>query len=167
MAEFCTHTFRKIISTYKWKNGSSIRSYRLRCKCCGVKWNVYYDIKLGKEVIPSTLSDNRPLNPKRFTPDEVKLVLTDPRSGAELAEIFGVSHQAVSKIRNGLVYKDLWPEIPRVSNRERQRITPPLPKASKVNCRDCVHWWQKKCSLDVPEAGGYFADECSYFEAEE
>lgn len=164
--DYCSHTFRKIVDSYNWKNGSTIRSYRLQCKCCGYKWNVYYDRKLKKEVTPSSMSDHKVLNLKRFTPEEVKLILTDPRPGTELAELFGVTHQSVSQVRTGHAYKDLWPEIPRRGGVKSQRITTALPKAAKSNCRDCVHWWQKQCSLGVPEAGGVFADECSFFELE-
>lgn len=167
MADYCTHTFRKIVSNYNWKNDSTIRTYRLRCKCCGYMWTVYYDKKLNKEVIPEAMSDSRTLNPKRFTPEEVKLILTDPRPGTELAELFNVTPQSVNQVRTGRAYKDLWPEIPRVVPGLRRHKAQVTLRSTKANCRDCSHWWQGRCSLDVPEAGGTFAVECSFYQTED
>jgi hypothetical protein len=167
MADYCTHTFRKIVDSYNWKNGSTIRSYRLRCKCCGYTWNVYYDKKLKKEVIPTAMSDNRILNFKRFTPEEVKLILTDPRAGTQLAKIFNVAPQSINQVRTGRAYKDLWPELPRVLPEVRNYKRGPSVRSTKVTCQDCEHWWQKQCGLGIPEAGGTFAVECSFFEKDE
>ena len=169
MTDYCTHTFRKIISTYKWANGSTIRSYRLRCKCCGYRWSLHYDTVLKQEVQVSKMSDHRPLNQKRFTPTEVRTILTDSRSGAELAEFFGVTHQSISQVRTGKSYSDLWPELPRrgTPSAKPEPVKKEVMESKLLNCRTCTHWWQKRCSLDVPEAGGTFAEDCSFYQVDD
>jgi len=164
MTDHCTHTFRKIIASYNWINKSNIRTYRLRCKCCGYRWNVYYDRKLKKEVLVSRTSDDRPLNTKRLTPAEVRTILIDPRPGAELAKELGMSHQSISQVRLGQAYSRLWPELPRkVSKRPKQG--PAIKEdPNLLSCRTCTHWWQRRCGLDVPEAGGAFAEDCSFYQ---
>jgi hypothetical protein len=168
MADYCTHTFRKIINTHKWKNGSPIVTYRLRCSTCGFTWTVYYDRTLKKEVEVTRMSDSRPLNNRRLTPVEVRTILTDSRTGAELARFFGVSHQAVNQVRTGRAYRDLWPELPRVFPKEHYKKPHVIQvDPTKLQCRDCTHWWQGRCGLGVPEAGGAFADECSFYQKDE
>jgi len=167
MADYCTHTFRKIISTYNWANGSSIRSYRLRCRCCGFRWTVHYDTKLNKEVIATRMSDSRILNQKKLTEAEVKLILTDERSGPALAKLFGVTHQAINQVRTGKTHQQVLPELPRKFPQGHYQSAPGKVESKKLNCRDCAHWWQKRCSLDVPEAGATFADECSFYQVDD
>lgn len=167
--QYCTHTFRKITSTHNWKNDSPIRTYWLKCKCCGHRWIVYYDRELNREVIVEKDSANKILNAKKLTPEDVKLILTDQRSGAELARELGVTHQSVNQVRVGMTYRELWPEL-------KRRIPKPRParrrltasdKISGIDCRNCAHWWQGHCDLDVPEAGGDFASDCSYFNSDD
>lgn len=31
-------------------------------------------------------------------------------------------------------------------------------------CQECSHWWKGVCNLEIPEAGDYFATECSAYE---
>lgn len=167
MADHCTHTFRRVVKTYKWANGSPIRSYRLRCKSCGHSWTIYYDTVQKKEVQVDKCSDGKPLNQNRLTPDQVRTVLLDSRSSCELGRVFGVSHQSISQIRNGQVYKTMWPDIPR-KNQATLDYTGALPGGLAVlNCRNCAHWWQRRCGLDIPEAGGAFASECSCYQEDE
>jgi hypothetical protein len=163
--QYCTHTFRRIVSTHNWKNDSPVKTYWLECKCCGHKWTVHYDRELKREVIVDKDSISRPLTVKKLTPEDVKLILTDPRSGAELAKELGVTHQSVNQVRLGMTHRQLWPElerhIPAPRRRVRRAATPAQPSA--IDCRNCVHWWQGRCDLDVPEAGDDFAAECPYF----
>ncbi len=170
MEQYCTHTFRKIVSTHNWKNNSSIRTYWLQCKCCGHTWTVHLDQKLKKEVIVDKDSINRPLAAKKLTPEDVKLILTDSRSGAELARELGVSHQSVNQVRVGMTHRQLWPElkrhIPAPRPRRRRASIPAPDTALAIDCRNCAHWWQGRCDLDVPEAGSDFAAECSYFKSD-
>jgi len=167
--QYCTHTFRRIVSTHNWKNGSSIKTYWLKCKCCGHKWTVYFDRKLKKEVIVDKDSISRPLAVKKLTPEDVKLILTDFRSGAELARELGVTHQSVNQVRVGMTHRQLWPELKRhvPAPRPRRRRSSTNDEAPAIDCRNCGHWWHGLCDLDVPEAGDNFAAECSYFNADD
>lgn len=167
MADYCTHTFRRIVTTYNWANGSSIRTYRLKCKCCGFTWSVHYDTKLNKEVEVSRMSDNRPLNQRRLTPAEVRTILIDARSGAELARVFGISQQAINQVRAGKAYRRLWPELPRKFPEDHYKTPAEKAESKRTTCRTCTHWWQGRCGLDVPEAGGTFAEDCSFYQVDD
>jgi len=153
MAKHCTHTFRRIISTHNWKNQPYTRTYFLCCKCCGHRWKVYYDTKKNKEV---------PLPPryKWLSTDDVHFILTDPRPGTEIAKILKVTHQTISQVRTGQSHKHLFPELPRSNSSRRSKL---VGKDGK-SCRNCKHWWRGSCGLDIPEAGGAFASDCSYLE---
>jgi len=153
MAEHCTHTFRKIVSTHNWKNKPNIRTYRLCCKCCGHRWKVYYDKKRKKEV-------SMPPRYKWLSIDDIRFILTDPRPGAEVAKILKVTHQTVSQVRTGQSHKHLFPELPRNNSGGK----PKLMGEDGKSCRNCKHWWKGSCGLDIPEAGGAFASDCSCFE---
>jgi hypothetical protein len=167
MEQYCTHTFRKIISTHNWKNNSSIKTYWLKCKCCGHKWTVYYDRNLKCEVMVDKDSLSRPLAAKKLTPEDVKLILTDDRSGAELARELGVTHQSVNQVRVGMTHRELWPELKRRIPAPRPPRRKAVDEAPAIDCRNCAHWWQGHCDLGMPEAGNGFADECSYFKADD
>lgn len=188
MTKYCSHTFRKIVTTYDWRNGSTIRTYRLRCKSCDFTWTVHFDTSIQKEVEVSKMSDKRPLNQKRLTPAEVRLVLLDKRSNRALAKYLSVSPQTVSQVRNGQSYRNLWPELPRIPSthicgpKKTKPKPPPVvkpieprqrapkkvePKKVTLYCKDCTHWWQKRCGLDIPEAGNTFAKDCSFYQAED
>ena len=167
MEQYCTHTFRKIISTHNWKNNSSIKTYWLKCKCCGHKWTVYYDRNLKCEVMVDKDSISRPLAVKKLTPEDVKLILTDDRSGAELARELGVTHQSVNQVRVGMTHRELWPELKRRIPAPRPSRRKAVDEAPAIDCRNCAHWWHGHCDLGMPEAGNGFADECSYFKADD
>jgi len=167
MEQYCTHTFRKIISTHNWKNNSSIKTYWLKCKCCGHKWTVYYDRNLKCEVMVDKDSLSRPLAVKKLTPEDVRLILTDDRSGAELARELGVTHQSVNQVRVGMTHRELWPELKRRIPAPRPPRRKAVDEAPAIDCRNCAHWWHGHCDLGMPEAGNGFADECSYFKADD
>lgn len=154
MTNDCTHTFRRITNIHHWKHKPDLHTYRLQCKCCGYRWNVYFDRALKKEVQLS-LRDF-PSNRRQLTPKEVKMVLEDWRFDDTLAKAMGISRQAIQSIRTGKTYKELFPEIPR--RRVMQR------KQEGNGCTKCKHWHDDYCDLDIPEAGeaGFFM-ECSCF----
>jgi hypothetical protein len=142
-------------------------TYWLVCKCCGFKWKVHYDTVLHKEVTVMRMSDSRPLNQKRLTPAEVRMILLDQRSGVQLGKFLDVSPQSIHQVRTGKAYRDLWPELPRiVPDRQYVKYEKKVDD-SKLSCKSCVHWWQGRCSLEVPEAGGAFAEDCSFYQNED
>lgn len=154
MTEQCTHTFRKITNVHKWKHKSNLCTYRFKCKCCGHRWNVYFD-RVTKKEVQLSLRD-LPSNRRRMTLKEVKMILEDWRFDETLAEVLGVSRQSVQSIRTGRTYKDLFPEIPRRRLMQRQQ--------EGNGCVSCKYWHTDYCDLDIPEAGeaGFFK-ECACF----
>jgi len=154
MAEHCTHTFRKIINTHVWKHKPHLRTYRFRCRSCGHRWNVYFDKVANKEVQLSLRE--LPVNRRRMTPKEVKMILEDWRFDDTLAEALGISRQSVHSIRTGRTYKEMFPEIPRRRLKQRQQ--------EGNGCVTCKHWHGDYCDLGIPEGGeaGFFR-ECSCF----
>lgn len=154
MIEHCTHSFRRITNIYGWKHKPGVHTYRFQCKCCGHRWNVYFDRTNKKEVqIPlRELSSNR----RRLTADEVKRILEDWRLDDRIAKAMGITRQTVQSIRTGRTYKEMFPELP------RRRV---MQKKQEGNgCLTCRHWNDSRCDLDIPEAGeaGFFK-ECSCF----
>ena len=149
----CTHSFRKIISTHRWKTEKDLMTYRFKCKSCGHKWIVYYKKDTEKEIPVYELDSKRI---SRFSADEIKQVLLDTRANGEIAKYWGVSTQAIQQVKTGKSYKHIHPEIPRKESK-------PIPILS---CKHCKFWGNNSCSLDFPEAGGGFADECAYYEKE-
>lgn len=146
----CTHSFRKIVSTYRWKSKKGLMTYLFRCKCCSHMWTAYYDTTIRKEISQFELPKNAPI---KFSEEDVRSILLDTRNDAEIGKYWGVTHQSIQQIKTGKSYKRVCPEIPRR-----------VPKAMPVlSCKQCGFWGNGGCSLDVPEAGDGFADECSFF----
>ena len=117
----------------------------MRCKCCGFKWTVHYDTKLKKEVIATRMSDSRILHQKKLTEAEVRLILTDERSGAELARELGVTHQAVNQVRTGKTHQRVLPELPRVVPEVRNYKRLPIIRSTKETCQDCALYMLVQC----------------------
>ena len=157
MAEQCTHTFRKVVSTHRW-HSKNVMTYWLRCKSCGHKWKVYYDPKKQREIPQS--KQVMPPSRRRLTALEVRLALLDPRSTLAVAKDLGVTHQTIGYIRTGVYRADLWPDIPRQA-RERLRV---VRRTGAHGCKTCEYWSHGTCSFDFPEAGmPGFAEECNYY----
>lgn len=154
MANHCTHTFRRITNIHQWKHKPNLYTYRLKCKCCGHRWNVYFD-RVAKKEVQVSLRD-MPNNRRRMTPKEVKMILEDWRFDHTLANALGISRQSIHSIRTGRTYKDVCPEIPRRRLKQRQQ--------QGNGCVKCKHWHRDTCGFDIPEAGeaGFFT-ECSLF----
>ena len=149
----CTHSFRNIVSTYRWKSKEGLLTYWFRCKSCDHKWTVYYDTINKQELQQFELPQEAICRPVKFSEEDIRSILLDGRNDAEIGKYWGVTHQSIQQIKTGKSYKRICPEIPR-------RAPKRLPVLS---CRQCGFWWGGACSLDVPEAGDGFADECSFF----
>jgi hypothetical protein len=88
----------------------------------------------------------------RFTPDVVRDILESHASGKELAVKHHCSRQAITAVRRGEIYPNLFPDLPR---------------SIGTTCTRCVHWIAGgNCGLDFPEPqheGPRFAAQCSAF----
>jgi len=166
MAEHCTHTFRKILSTHRW-HAKNLVTYWLRCKSCGHKWKVYYDCSKQREI--QLKREHMPPTRRRLTDLEVRLVLLDPRSTAAVAKDLGVSHQSVGYIRRGVCRADMWPDLPRQTSTHvvRKPTARVVRKSNAHGCKSCAFWDKGTCSFGFPEAGmAGFAEECNYYYTE-
>lgn len=76
---------------------------------------------------------------RRFTEKQIVYMLTSTESHNALARKFNASRQVISKIRLGLFYRDVRPDIPR-----------PV-RTVTYSCTQCIHYNQEKCSMEVPE----------------
>ena len=76
---------------------------------------------------------------RRFTEKQIVYMLTSTQSHNALAREFNTSRQVISKIRLGLFYRDVRPDIPR-----------PVRTITHF-CTQCIHYKQEKCLMDVPE----------------
>jgi hypothetical protein len=71
-------------------------------------------------------------NDSRLTPEEmVRRVLSQPPhlSPAQIAELTGIKPDAARRIRLGIRYRDVLPELPRMTLEESRR-----------RCQNCVQW---------------------------
>lgn len=94
----------------------------------------------------------------RRTPEEVREILASREAITALAKRYGCSKQAISLIRTGKAYANLWPEIPR-----RGAVTP-----GALSCLDCLHWrgGDNPCREGVPDASESdlgFANYCEFY----
>jgi len=76
---------------------------------------------------------------RKFTEEQIVYMLTSTESHNALARKFNASRQVISKIRLGLFYRDVRPDIPR-----------PVRTVTHF-CTQCIHYNQEKCSMEVPE----------------
>jgi hypothetical protein len=76
---------------------------------------------------------------RKFTEKEVVYMLTSTQSHGVLAKELNASRQVISKIRLGLFYRDVRPDIPR-----------PV-RTVTYFCTQCIHYKQEKCLMEVPE----------------
>ena len=89
---------------------------------------------------------------RRLTRDQVRYVLESALTDRAIAKELGVVHGVIGNIRNGKTYGELFPELPRRTNRR---------------CATCIHWMDSNCSFGFPEPkkeGHLFAALCHYFE---
>ena len=74
----------------------------------------------------------------------------------ETAALAGVDRDTVRRIRFGLKWTDVLPELPRID-----------PATWAAHCSDCVHWdADGRCMLGIPECkseGGNWARGCAAF----
>ena len=100
----------------------------------------------------------------RRTPEQVRKILTSRETLTALAKRYGCSKQAISLIRLGKAYANLWPEIPR-----RGAPAPATPGApGALSCLDCLHWrgGDRPCREGVPDASESdlgFANYCEFY----
>lgn len=95
---------------------------------------------------------------RRRTPEEVREILTSRLSLSAMAKRYGCSKQAISLIRAGQAYGDLFPEIPRRSATTQ----------GPLSCLGCISWrgGESPCAEGQPDASERdpgFANYCEFY----
>jgi hypothetical protein len=88
---------------------------------------------------------------RKLSRDEAIAVILSPLPQRELATIYGITRQAISRIKTGQQYRDIYEEI-----------YPPR-KGPLLHCVECLHWRRDNCGLGFPEAGETFASDCAAY----
>lgn len=132
------------------------RKRRIECTSCGLRWTIW----LGDRPIPGGQGPRQrgkglPPAP-RLTEDQVREILLDEtRTLGQLARAFGRTGEAVRKVRVGLSYAHVLPELPRKG----------APRVAAFTCHDCDHWGDG-CLMRLPDPsleGIGFAEDCVLF----
>ena len=94
---------------------------------------------------------------RTLTEEQIVEILTSWESSTILAREMGRNPSTIRSIRNGLSYKDVRPDIPRVKSSE-------IPSQSRF-CSDCIHRLNGKCTMGFPESerNAKFAQLCNIF----
>ena len=135
----CKSTDVKVIDSRHCTDGRWRR--RPRCGVCLERWTTY---------------ESTGRNHKRaLSPAEAAEVILSKKSTVTLATEYGVTHQAISRIRLGQVYAEVHSLLGEQGHR--------LPSHSKKLCIDCLHWGRYGCSFGFPDAGDDFATDCDLY----
>lgn len=100
----------------------------------------------------------------KLTPADIIYILQSDKDNHTLGQEFGVTRQAISLVRNGKLWMDIAPEIPRIPVRLRNTVPKARLVASK-HCHNCVEYRRGECSYGFPEAidEPEFAAACSLY----
>jgi hypothetical protein len=80
----------------------------------------------------------------------------------QVAELIGCTGETVRKIRCGLIYWDVSPELPRFKEGKRLK-----PAAEQRSCGWCEHWAHGRCGFGIPDPlteGLGFAADCDLYQ---
>lgn len=91
------------------------------------------------------------VNKTKLTPADVIYILQSTESNQSLAKQFNVTRQAVSLIRNGKLWTNVAPEIPRIPVRVADTVRKDYLQNAK-HCSTCTEFINGKCSYGFPEA---------------
>ena len=122
-------------------------------RVCMERWTVY-----KQEAEPKPVSVRRKDGKSKtdacrtLCRDDVVAILMSKEPQRILAARYKLSRQAISLIKLGYTYKDIYEELQ-------------LPEQNKVQfCCNCLHWNRESCGLGFPEAGERFATECVVYQ---
>lgn len=132
------------------KTARGMRRRRYECQCCRYRWTTF--VTNGKESAQQHPGVNKGNTAqRRLSREEAGAVITSPLPQRELAVIYGITRQAISRIQTGQQYRDIY-----------QEIHPPR-QGPILHCVECLHWRGEGCGLEFPEAGGDFASDCAAY----
>ena len=101
---------------------------------------------------------------KKLTRQDIIEILLSDQYNDVLAERFAVTRQFISSIRNGITWKKVAPDIPRIPVRIKESVRRDFID-KKPNCQNCAEWNGSECSYGFPEAidEPYFAVGCDLY----
>jgi transposase-like protein len=124
------------------------RRRRWHCNQCRHRWTTF-------EEHAAPARERRKPRPRvkgsrSLTNAEAAAIMLSTATSRELAVDYGMSHQAITAIRAGLYYRDVYAAL----------------GLNRNECSAC-RYWSKGCSFGFPEAGGDFSKHCTLFESQE
>jgi hypothetical protein len=81
-------------------------------------------------------------NSCKLKEEQVLHILTSDKTQRELAREFDISDTAVQRIRSGIAYKHVLPDVPRPQAGVRRK---------GPTCEQCVHFLNDRCTMQFPE----------------
>jgi transcriptional regulator NrdR family protein len=121
-----------------------VRRRRRVCTVCLYRWSTFGQdiVEPAKKVVSKY---------RRYCRREVIEILKSDLSQDKLALMYDTSRQVISRIKLGILYKDIHDEFHK-------------PRTGAVlYCMNCINWSKRQCGLGFPEAGGDFATDCAVY----
>ena len=138
-----------VVDTRPCNDGRRRRRYH--CNTCLERWTNH-----ESNAFPVKAPRLRLLYRTRsLSPGQAAAVMLSDKSSLALAAEYGITHQAISQIRLGRVYADVYARLKEQGHKLRSH--------GKQLCADCKHWTQAGCGFNFPEAGGDFATDCDLY----
>jgi hypothetical protein len=78
----------------------------------------------------------------KLTEDQVRYILTSDRTNRQLGDELGVNDSTIQKIRAGMSYGHILPDVPRPKAGVRRK---------GPTCEQCVHLVDGHCTMNFPE----------------
>ena len=153
----CDHFPGDVLESRAIRQG--FRRRRYRCPSCFHRWTIYTDQDgRRKDPPPKTKPKRRALLKRRLDVYQVEeILLAQDVLDKDLAEIYGVSRQAINYIRSGVSWQHVRPDLPR---RSRPR--------GGISCESCGQWTGSACAYGFPdplEEGLWVAADCSMYQS--
>lgn len=128
------------------------RRRRHHCNTCLERWTTHEDnaVPAREAHVRNSVSHKRALSPAQAAE-----VILSKKSTVALAADYGITHQAISQIRSGRIYAEVYAKLEKQGYR--------LSGQDKKLCNDCQHWGRYGCSFGFPDAGDDFATDCDLF----
>ena len=124
------------------------RRRRWQCNSCVTRWTTREE----NESPARELRQPRPRvrGSRSLTNAEAAAIMLSAAGLRELSRQYGMSHSAISDIRNGRNYRDVYGVL----------------GLNRTTCCSC-RYWNDGCTFLFPEAGGSFSQHCSMYQANE
>ena len=145
----CKSEWTTVLESRKTARGDRRRRYE--CRTCLYRWTEFV-VGAGPKAKPLARTVKHHAF-RRLSREDAIEIIRSTLPQRELAKIYGITRQAISRIKTGQQYKDIYEEIYPESKR-------PL-----LHCIECLHWLPEGCGLEFPEAGENFATDCSAYKA--